>query len=275
MGEPIRPPRTNALWERLRRVHFPGYNRDIVSFGFVKELRGEGTEVRVRFEPNTRRDEKVQAMVDGIERELTALAGVESVRVDVGRPGEPRDTGGTLTPLQAELLDAGSVPEPDQLGMAVARPDVAPDAGYRDQGPDPLPGPPAGGKAADRSAPNERAASEDGRTSSLRVLQWEIHPTDDRLPGKETDVVLDGWEYHMWWKVHPAGLAYASIHAMKEDEEEGGKRAHPVGRTVAVNLVYDTERCAAVAIYGVARDFRPFVEAFRQAFEETSDEETS
>ncbi len=40
----------------------------------------------------------------------------------------------------------------------------------------------------------------------------------------------------------------------------------PVGRTEAVNLVYDITRGAIVAIYGTVQDFRPFVEAFGRAY---------
>ncbi len=39
-----------------------------------------------------------------------------------------------------------------------------------------------------------------------------------------------------------------------------------MGRAIAVNLVYDPRRTAIIAIYGTARDFRPFVEAFRQGY---------
>ena len=35
-----------------------------------------------------------------------------------------------------------------------------------------------------------------------------------------------------------------------------------MGRNVVVNVVYDRRREAVVAVYGTARDFRPFIEAF-------------
>ena len=52
----------------------------------------------------------------------------------------------------------------------------------------------------------------------------------------------------------------------------GAARLHPVGRTEAVNLVYDATRGAVVAIYGTVRDFRPFVEAFRRGYVDRSGE---
>ncbi len=72
----------------------------------------------------------------------------------------------------------------------------------------------------------------------------------------------------MWWQVHPEDLVYVSIQAIVDDTVSHGRaaRPHPVGRSVAVNLVNDPRRAAIVAIYGTANDFRPFVEAFRQGF---------
>ena len=65
---------------------------------------------------------------------------------------------------------------------------------------------------------------------------------------------------------HPAELVYVSIQAMGEEQASGPERQHPMGRNVVVNLVYDRRREGIAAIYGTARDFRPFVDAFREAF---------
>ncbi len=55
---------------------------------------------------------------------------------------------------------------------------------------------------------------------------------------------------------------------MRDDRVEhgGAARSHPVGRSEAVNLVYDIDRKAVVAIYGTVRDFRPFVDAFYRGY---------
>jgi hypothetical protein len=61
---------------------------------------------------------------------------------------------------------------------------------------------------------------------------------------------------------------YGSIQAMQDDtvEHGGAARPHPVGRSEAVNLVYDIDRKAVVAIYGTVQDFRPFVDAFYRGY---------
>lgn len=249
-------PDPEPLRERLRRVAYPGFQTDIVAAGFVRDVRLDDTGVAtVFFAPNTTDETKVKDMVAGVRATLASADGVREVRVKRMLPfqpepsaAEPRD----MTPLQAELLAAGVVPQPDLLGPATVRPDVAPEAGYGD-----------GGPTLD-SPPLESRDRYDGWPP---VLQWEIDPTDPDLETGEDSVFQAGWEYDVWWQVHPAGLVYVSIQAVKDDARpEAGARAHPVGRNVVVNLVHDLRRQAVVAVYGTARDFRPFVDAFRIAY---------
>lgn len=157
-----------------------------------------------------------------------------------------------LTPLQAELLEAGIVPDPDALGSSLARHDIAIDAGYGDTGPTSLPGPALAGPPGDEDA-------------WPPVLQWQIDPENTALASGEADVTQDGWDFAIWWQRHPAGLLYVSIQALERQEELAPtvERQPPLGRNVVVNLVYDEHRQAVIAIYGTARDFRPFVAAFR------------
>ncbi len=131
------------------------------------------------------------------------------------------------------------------------RPDLAPQSGYDEDGPEPLGGP--------RS---------DAYEGELPVHQWEIDPQDPEAKSGTANLAIDHWEYRVWWQVHPARLVYASIQAMREDwvEHAGAARSHPVGRSEAVNLVYDEDRKAVVAIYGTVQDFRPFVDAFYRGY---------
>ncbi len=167
--------------------------------------------------------------------------------------GDPPDRPARLmTPLQAELLEENKVPEVDEMGVALHRMGVAPEAGYGEVGPEPLPSP----------------MSDDSGDRYLGwppVFQWEMDPGDPSLESGEASVRIGDWEFEVWFQVHPGDLVYASIQAMEGDPAEGPERRHPVGRNVVVNLVYDRRRSGVVAIYGTARDFRPFVQAFRIA----------
>ena len=91
----------------LKTVKFPGLSRDIVSFGFVKELAVGGGNVSFRLEVQTsspRAAEEIQR--DATER-LRSLPGVNAVtiRLDVREPGPapPRGAAG-VPPADAALL---------------------------------------------------------------------------------------------------------------------------------------------------------------------------
>jgi metal-sulfur cluster biosynthetic enzyme len=236
----------------LRKVGYPGFQRDIVAAGFVKEIDVRGSRVTVHFAPNTRDQAKVEVMEAGIRDALDAAGSFE--RVDIQRHRPFADTGAPpagMTPLQAEMLNDGITPEADIMARPMQRPDMAPQAGYDEDGPEPFEGP-----------------SGDDYDGDLAVFQWEIDPHDPAAKSGAANLTIGEWEFRLWWQVHPARLVYASLQAMREDwvEHDGAARSHPVGRSEAVNLVYDMDRKAVVAIYGTVRDFRPFVDAFHRGY---------
>ena len=265
--------------ELLRRVSYPGFSRDIVSAGFVGEISITGPRVEVEFKPNTRDDAKISEMEHAI-RDLLLEASFLDVRIrrvnpfvtdaplrsavdhghDHAHHGAPNGNGcgcesngksRLMTPLQAEYLEDGELPEADLLAIALGRPDVAKAAGYGPGGPQPL------------SGPREDISYDCG----ISVLQWDINPHDPQAKTCQHEIKLGEWDYRVWWQVHPSGLLYVSMQAMREDwVENKGAVPHPIGRSEAVNLVYDEKRSAVVAIYGTVRDFRPFVKAFSEAF---------
>ena len=59
----------------LRAIQYPGFQRNIVAAGFVKEIEVDGTRVTVHFAPNTRDQTKVDQMEADIR---DALAGAGS-----------------------------------------------------------------------------------------------------------------------------------------------------------------------------------------------------
>lgn len=100
-------PTEEKVLEALKSVRFPGLSRDIVSFGFVKDLAVGGGNVSFRLEVLTsspRAAEEIQR--DATER-LRSLPGVNAVtiRLDVREPGPapPRGAVG-VPPADAALL---------------------------------------------------------------------------------------------------------------------------------------------------------------------------
>lgn len=271
---------SEQVHELLRKVPYPGFDRDIVSAGFVKDVITNDVEVVVHFAPNTSKTHKIRQMESGIQRVL-AEAEIPGVRVETSlpfadhdmalrKPITPEDdsdhtidramTGeGAINPLQAELAQDGVTGDPDLLRSELSGSNAAAGIGFGDNEPQPLEGP-SGGPG-------------DGYNGAMPVLQWDIDPHDSAAESVETSVQIDDWEIRVWWQEHPTGdLVYASLQAMRDDwaDHIGSARQHPVGRSAAVNLVFDRRREAVVAIYGTVRDFRPFVEAFRRAHEDHS-----
>ncbi len=234
------------VWECLRSMKDPASNRDIVSLGVVKEIRVAGGDIMVRLESGSGDQYRLEALAAAIRRELGGLEGADRVVVKGATPAagdRPRDA--AMAPLHLPILSDSPA------DAALSRADMAPGAGYGPDGPEPLPSP-------------EFEIPDDRYESWPPVYQWQIDPKDPAMVSGEDQVRLGEWEYDIWWQKHPAGLVYAAIQALRDDTiTTGPQRAHPTGRNVVVNIVWDDRRGAVVAVYGTARDFRPFIEAFR------------
>jgi ATP-binding protein involved in chromosome partitioning len=83
----------------LSAVKYPGYSRDIVSFGLVKEISAQNGAVSVSMQLTTNSPEAAQQIKTESERILKALPGVNAVHVDVRQqPGAPVAGGGAQSP---------------------------------------------------------------------------------------------------------------------------------------------------------------------------------
>ena len=93
--------------EALKTVRFPGLSRDIVSFGFVKDLAVGGGNVSFRLEIMTESPRAAEEIQRDATEKLRALPGVNAVtiRLDVQPPGPapPRGAAG-VPPPQANIL---------------------------------------------------------------------------------------------------------------------------------------------------------------------------
>jgi ATP-binding protein involved in chromosome partitioning len=85
--------------ERLKAVKFPGYSRDIVSFGLVKEIKIAGPDLLVRLSVATSNPAVAQTLKKESEQVLAALAGVRSTKVviDITNPPDVASGGQTGT----------------------------------------------------------------------------------------------------------------------------------------------------------------------------------
>ena len=71
-----------AVVDALRTVKWPGFSRDIVAFGLVKDVRIEGADVRVRIEMATRDPNVPRQIHEAATRALAEIPGVGHVSLD-------------------------------------------------------------------------------------------------------------------------------------------------------------------------------------------------
>jgi len=72
-----------SVREALTQVKYPGFSRDIVAFGLVKEVKLDGADVEVTIVMQTR-DEKVpQQIFKDAQDALNKIAGIGETRVNI------------------------------------------------------------------------------------------------------------------------------------------------------------------------------------------------
>src|SRR5881409_1226873 len=72
-----------AIIEALRAVKYPGYSRDIVSFGLVKNVAANQGAVSVLIQLSSSNPEHARQIKEDAERVIRALGDVKSIHVDV------------------------------------------------------------------------------------------------------------------------------------------------------------------------------------------------
>src|ERR1700751_3826135 len=82
----------STIIDRLKSVKFPGYSRDIVSFGLVKEVKLSGGDVLVRLAVATSNPSIPETIKREAENAVSATPGVSSARVIIDISNPP-DTG--------------------------------------------------------------------------------------------------------------------------------------------------------------------------------------
>lgn len=81
-----------AVVEALKAVKYPGYSRDIISFGLVKEVVVQGAEVRVGLQVTGGAGDTVAQLKAECERVVSGMAGVEKAVIQVQQASQPGTT---------------------------------------------------------------------------------------------------------------------------------------------------------------------------------------
>ena len=86
----------------LTTVKYPGFSRDIVSFGLLKSVEIDGAKVGVQLSLTTNDAAIPQTVKEDCERALRAIPGVEAVRVVIDIHAAPHAHAGSVGPTQIE-----------------------------------------------------------------------------------------------------------------------------------------------------------------------------
>src|SRR5579885_3550353 len=83
-------PSPNEILNELRKVKYPGFTRDIVSFGLVKDIEVGHAGVTVFLGPVSANPETARTVAESVKQTVGAMAGVAGVRVEVEAAQPPR-----------------------------------------------------------------------------------------------------------------------------------------------------------------------------------------
>jgi ATP-binding protein involved in chromosome partitioning len=80
----------SLIREKLSTVKYPGFSRDIVSFGLLKDVRVEGADVTVQLTLTTNDPKVPQSVKEGAESALATIPGIGKamVRIDIHAPAQ-------------------------------------------------------------------------------------------------------------------------------------------------------------------------------------------
>jgi ATP-binding protein involved in chromosome partitioning len=85
-------PNPNEILNELKKIKYPGFTRDIVSFGLIKDIEVGHSGVTVMLSAPSASPEIVSRIVDEIRKTVSTMPGVPGVKVEVERaaPAAPR-----------------------------------------------------------------------------------------------------------------------------------------------------------------------------------------
>ncbi|MBV9673178.1 MAG: Mrp/NBP35 family ATP-binding protein [Verrucomicrobia bacterium] len=84
----------DLVQDQLRKVKFPGYSRDIISFGLLKEIKIDASDLLVRLSVATNNPSVPEALKRDSEAVLRSIPGVKSIKVVIDITNPPETSAG-------------------------------------------------------------------------------------------------------------------------------------------------------------------------------------
>ena len=96
-------PSPNEILAELKKVKYPGFTRDIVSFGIIKDIEVAYAGVTVSLTMASAKPEVVEKIVADVKAAVAAMPGVPAVNVQIEQPATsaPRAAAVSLQPIRA------------------------------------------------------------------------------------------------------------------------------------------------------------------------------
>ncbi|MCB8948162.1 MAG: Mrp/NBP35 family ATP-binding protein [Ardenticatenaceae bacterium] len=92
----------DAVFRALRTVYYPGFSRDIVSFGLVHGVLMEGTTARIGLVTSDLPQEIQQEIAEAVSRVVHTVPGVKDVLLQIGKPPQSKKVR-TAVPTPEEI----------------------------------------------------------------------------------------------------------------------------------------------------------------------------
>lgn len=83
----------NEVIEKLKQVKYPGFSRDIVSFGLIKEVQFENSKLNLKLQLTTANPEHKNQLETDIRKSLAVMDSIDSIQIDfIGSPTPQKQT---------------------------------------------------------------------------------------------------------------------------------------------------------------------------------------
>ena len=96
---------TELIREKLSSVSYPGYSRDIVSFGLVKDIQIENKEVRVKINLQTTNPEIPEIIFKNCQKVLSEIKGINHPKIDINIENPEKQTAINETKLNNTKIE--------------------------------------------------------------------------------------------------------------------------------------------------------------------------
>jgi ATP-binding protein involved in chromosome partitioning len=88
-------PTPQEILAELKKIKYPGFSRDIVSFGIIKDIEVASSAITVILTAPSAKPEVIKSITAEIEKTVAAMAGAHTIKIEIEVAPPPKVVGGT------------------------------------------------------------------------------------------------------------------------------------------------------------------------------------